>query len=118
MVCVFLILLVLLILHVHGGLSLAHNHPAEDGSYRQRENRKAQQVDHDRKEGKGEKAEEGNEATGVGSHWDNDAGFFGLVLKFKIAPVWMRRVVYRLHTNPATFSTVILLLVVGHLIYD
>jgi len=75
MVCVFLILLVLLILHVHGGLSLAHDHPAEDGSYRQRENRKAQQVDHDRKEGKGEKAEEGNEDTGVGSHWDNDARF-------------------------------------------
>jgi len=44
--------------------------------------------------------------------------FFGLVLKFKIAPVRMRRVVYRLHTNPATFSKVILLLVVGHLISD
>jgi hypothetical protein len=76
MVHVFLISLVLVILQVHGGLSPAHDHPAGDGSYRQREDRKAQQVDHDRKEGKGEKAEEGNEATGVGSHWDNDARFF------------------------------------------
>jgi len=33
MVRVFLILLVLLILQAYGGLSLAHNHPAGDGSY-------------------------------------------------------------------------------------
>jgi len=197
MVRVILILLVLLILQVRGGLSLAHDHPAGDGSYRQREDRKAQQVDHDRKKGKGEKGEEGNEATGQGAAWllvsanvtivlsilikksspllpvsprttillktFNQAqkrylmrlhdvlnpmalcaAFFhfllsscrssslpewgligvtmlvllGLVLKFKIAPVWMRRVVYRLHTSPVTFSTVILLLVVGHLISD
>ena len=42
----------------------------------------------------------------------------GLVLKFKVAPGWMRRVVYRLHTTPATSSMMILLLVVGHLVSD
>ena len=42
----------------------------------------------------------------------------GLVLKFKAAPGWMRRVVYRLHTTPATSSMMILLLVVGHLVSD
>jgi len=42
----------------------------------------------------------------------------GLVLKFKVAPGWMRRVVYRLHTTPATSSIMILLLVVGHLVSD
>lgn len=42
----------------------------------------------------------------------------GAVLKFKIAPGWMRRVLYRLHTTPATFSVTILLLVVGHLVSD
>jgi len=42
----------------------------------------------------------------------------GLVLKFKVAPGWVRRVVYRLHTTPATSSVMILLLVVGHLVSD
>ena len=42
----------------------------------------------------------------------------GLVLKFKVAPGWVRRVVYRLHTTPATSSMMILLLVVGHLVSD
>jgi hypothetical protein len=42
----------------------------------------------------------------------------GLVLKFKVAPAWMRRMVYRLHTTPATFSVTMLLLVVGHLIAE
>jgi len=42
----------------------------------------------------------------------------GLVLKFKVAPGWMRRMVYRLHTTPATFSVTMLLLVVGHLIAE
>jgi hypothetical protein len=42
----------------------------------------------------------------------------GVVLKFKVAPGWLRRVIYRLHTTPATSSMVILLLVVGHLVVD
>jgi hypothetical protein len=42
----------------------------------------------------------------------------GVVLKFKVAPGWVRRVVYRLHTTPATSSMMILLLVVGHLASD
>jgi hypothetical protein len=42
----------------------------------------------------------------------------GLVLKFKVAPGWMRRGVYRLHTTPATSLIMILLLVVGHLVSD
>jgi hypothetical protein len=42
----------------------------------------------------------------------------GLVLKFKIAPGWVRRVVHRLHTSPVTFSMMILLVVVGHLVSD
>jgi hypothetical protein len=42
----------------------------------------------------------------------------GLVLKFKVAPGWVRRVVYRLHTTPATSSMMILLLLVGHLVSD
>ena len=42
----------------------------------------------------------------------------GLVLRFKISPKWMRRVVYRLHTASATSLIMILLLVVGHLVSD
>jgi hypothetical protein len=42
----------------------------------------------------------------------------GLVLKFKVAPSWMRRMVHRLHTTPAAISVMILLLVVGHLSAD
>jgi hypothetical protein len=44
--------------------------------------------------------------------------FFGLLLKFKVSPKGMRKFVYRLHTTPATFLIMILLIVVGHLIVD
>ena len=44
--------------------------------------------------------------------------FFGLMLKYKGTPKWMRRFVYRLHTASVTFSVMIVLLVVGHLIVD
>jgi hypothetical protein len=44
--------------------------------------------------------------------------FFGLILKFKGSPKGMRKFVYRLHTTPATFLIIILLLVVGHQIVD
>jgi hypothetical protein len=197
MVRIFLISLVLLILHVQGGLSLAHDNPAKDGAYRQHENRKAQPEDHDHKEGKGKKDVHGNETTGQLAAWllvsanltvvfsllskganrflpltlqkktllkrFNQAQkkylmrfhyvlnpmalcaglfhfllasgrsssllvwgltgvtmlvFSGLVLKFKLVPASMRRFVYRFHTVPPTLSTVILLLLVGHLISD
>jgi hypothetical protein len=42
----------------------------------------------------------------------------GLILKFKVSPKWMRKIVYRFHTSFAAFSAVILVLVVGHLIVD
>jgi hypothetical protein len=42
----------------------------------------------------------------------------GLMLRFKVSFKWTRRVVYRLHTAPATFTIMICLLVVGHLIAD
>lgn len=44
--------------------------------------------------------------------------FLGLMVKFKVTPKWMRRFFYRLHTSPAAFSALILVLVVGHLIVD
>ncbi len=44
--------------------------------------------------------------------------FLGLMLKYKGTPKWMRRFVYRLHTASVTFSVMIVLLVVGHLIVD
>jgi len=44
--------------------------------------------------------------------------FLGLILKFKVSPKGMRKFVYRLHTTPATFLIMILLLVVGHQIVD
>jgi hypothetical protein len=44
--------------------------------------------------------------------------FFGFILKFKVSPKGMRKFVYRLHTTPATFLIIILLLVVGHQIVD
>ena len=44
--------------------------------------------------------------------------FFGLILKFKVSPKGMRKFVYRLHTTPATFLIMILLLGVGHQIVD
>ncbi|UCF84571.1 MAG: hypothetical protein JSV50_02765 [Desulfobacteraceae bacterium] len=44
--------------------------------------------------------------------------FLGLMVKFKVPPKWIRRFVYRLHTGSATFSIMIILLVVGHLIVD
>lgn len=42
----------------------------------------------------------------------------GLMLKFKVSPKKIQRVVYRLHTSHAAFSAVILILTVGHLIVD
>ena len=39
----------------------------------------------------------------------------GLMVKFKITSKWIRRFVYRLYTGLTTFSTTIILLVVGHL---
>ena len=44
--------------------------------------------------------------------------FLGLILKYKVSPKGMRKFVYRLHTAPATFLIMILLLVVGHQIID
>ena len=44
--------------------------------------------------------------------------FLGLIVKFKVTPQWISRFVYRLHTSPAAFLTLILVLVVGHLIVD
>jgi hypothetical protein len=44
--------------------------------------------------------------------------FFGFILKFKVSPKGMRKFIYRLHTTPATFLIIILLLVVGHQIVD
>ena len=44
--------------------------------------------------------------------------FFGLLLKFKVSPKGIRKFIYRLHTTPATFLIIILLLVVGHQIVD
>jgi len=44
--------------------------------------------------------------------------FLGLIIKFKVTPKWIRRFVYRLHTGLATFSIMIVLLVVGHMIVD
>jgi hypothetical protein len=42
----------------------------------------------------------------------------GLMLKFKVTPKSVRRFVYRLHTSSATFSALILVLAIGHLIVD
>ena len=42
----------------------------------------------------------------------------GLMLKFKVSPKWMRKFVYRLHTSSASFSALILMLAIGHLIVD
>jgi hypothetical protein len=42
--------------------------------------------------------------------------FLGLMVKLKVTPKWMRKFVYRLHTRLATFSIMIVLMVVGHLI--
>jgi len=44
--------------------------------------------------------------------------FLGLILKYKVSPKGMRKFVYRLHTAPATFLIIILLIVVGHQIVD
>ena len=44
--------------------------------------------------------------------------FLGLMVKFNVTPKWMRKSVYRLHTSPAAFSALILVLIVGHLIVD
>jgi len=44
--------------------------------------------------------------------------FLGLMVRFKVTPKWMRRFIYRLHTSPAAFSALVLVLVVGHLIVE
>lgn len=44
--------------------------------------------------------------------------FLGLILKFKVSPKGIRKFIYRLHTTPAIFLIMILLLVVGHQIVD
>jgi hypothetical protein len=44
--------------------------------------------------------------------------FLGLVVKLEITHNGMRRFTYLLHTSPAAFSVLILLLVVGHLTVD
>ena len=44
--------------------------------------------------------------------------FLGLILKFKLSPKGMRKIVYRLHTTSVTSLIMIFLLVVGHLIVD
>lgn len=44
--------------------------------------------------------------------------FLGLAVKFKVAPKWMGRFIYRLHSSPAVFAALILVLVMGHLIVD
>jgi len=44
--------------------------------------------------------------------------FLGLILKFKVSPKGIRKFIYRLHTTPAFFLIMILLLVVGHQIVD
>jgi hypothetical protein len=44
--------------------------------------------------------------------------FLGLMVKFRVIPMWMEKFAYRLHTGLATFSIMIVLLVVGHLIID
>jgi len=44
--------------------------------------------------------------------------FLGLMVKFKVTPKWIKKFVYRLHTGLATFSIMIIFLVVGHLIVD
>jgi hypothetical protein len=42
----------------------------------------------------------------------------GVMIKFKLAPKSMRKIVYRLHTGLPTFSIMIVLLVAGHQIID
>ncbi|MBA4368216.1 MAG: hypothetical protein C0403_11345 [Desulfobacterium sp.] len=42
----------------------------------------------------------------------------GVMIKFKLAPKSMRKIVYRLHTGLPTFSIMIVLLVAGHQIVD
>jgi hypothetical protein len=44
--------------------------------------------------------------------------FLGFILKFKVSLKGLRKFVYRLHTAPATFLIMILLIVVGHQIVD
>lgn len=43
---------------------------------------------------------------------------FGLMLKFKVSPKKIKRIVYRLHTSPAAFLVVVLVIFAGHMIVD
>jgi hypothetical protein len=42
----------------------------------------------------------------------------GLVMKFKIAPVSMRKVIYQIHTNPVLSFSIVSILLIGHSIVD
>lgn len=44
--------------------------------------------------------------------------FLGIMIKFKLTPKLIQKIVYRLHTGLPTFSVMIVLLVVGHQIID
>jgi len=44
--------------------------------------------------------------------------FLGLMVKFKGAPKWMRKFLYRLHTSKIAFSALILILIIGHLMVE
>ena len=42
----------------------------------------------------------------------------GLSIKFKVSPKSIRKVVYKIHTNPVPFGVVIIILLIGHSIID
>jgi len=43
---------------------------------------------------------------------------FGLILKFKISPVSIRKTLYRIHTNPILLLAIVSVLLIGHSIVD
>jgi hypothetical protein len=42
----------------------------------------------------------------------------GLIVKFRLCPKQLRKSVYRLHTEPLVFLTMVMVLTIGHLIVD
>jgi len=42
----------------------------------------------------------------------------GLIMKFRLCPKQLRKSVYRLHTQPLVFLTMVMVLTIGHLIVD
>jgi hypothetical protein len=42
----------------------------------------------------------------------------GLIMKFRLCPKQLRKSVYRLHTQPLVFLTMVMVLTIGHLIID